>query len=181
MNGVEASVEHILVRAEKLALSMLSARARALIIVLKSLGEGEKTVEQLREACALYGFRCRGLEKALQLLSEWGLVECSGGRCRLTSEGAELSASLADFLRELREYAYSVARGSATEYDVFSHVATPLASTVGVVESYVEDPESINVSLAIHAYVSTLSAAVTSLLTRIRPELVSMIKTVYEG
>ena len=174
-----ASLEAMLLRAEKLALKTLSPTARAVILALKALREGGKKVEELRETCRLYGFACKGLERALRYMEENGLLECGESICRLTEDGEQVAEALHEFARELREYVYSVVSGAATELDVFSYVATPLASAIGVIESASEAPDAIAVALIVHAYVSTLSAAVTAMLARIRPEVVEMLRKAY--
>ncbi len=178
---LDARVEAALVRAEKLALSLLSPRARATIIALKALSGGRKKVEEVREQCVLYGFTCRQLDAALKSLEAWGLVSCGDEGCSLTEEGANLAEALTEFSSELREYLYSVVRGTASDLDTFSYMATPLASIVGLVEAVAEEPESLGVALVLHTYVSALAAAAIGILARMEPGLVDSVRRLYGG
>ncbi len=178
---MDPTVEELLVRAERITLRLLSPLVRAVIVSLKLLSEGAKSIEEVRERCGIYGFKCRLAEKAVSYLESIGLATCGENVCSLTGEGLQLAEALKEVEREIREYAYSVVEGKATEIDVFSQMATPLASAVGVVESVSEDPDSLTIALAIHAYVSTLVVTVSSLLVRIRPSLIDLMRSVYGG
>jgi hypothetical protein len=180
-SSVDARIEAALVRAEKMALSVLSPRARAAIILLKSLSKGRRRLSEVREECMIYGFRCSQLEKAVKVMEAWGLLECGDTTCSLTEDGRSLAQAISEFSRELREYLYSVIRGVATDLDTFSYLATPMASIIGVLEAVAEEPESISIALVVHTYVSALAAAALSQLARIEPKLVENVRRLYGG
>ncbi|MET1102125.1 MAG: hypothetical protein ABWW69_06610 [Pyrodictiaceae archaeon] len=171
------SVESILIKADAKALSVLSPRLRSMIIIIRALGSGEKGVDEIRAECTLLGFTCRGLERAIDKLYYHGLVEKKDDKVRLTEHGRELLEALQVILFQLRDFTYKLLKNEASIDDLYTQLVTPLASIVGVVESFIEEAESLQLALAIHAYVSLLVASLLALLARKKPDLVLALRS----
>ncbi len=180
LTGLSIDIEIILNRADKIALKMLSPRARSMIIALRSLRRGPRPLEDLLAECASMGFSCRAMRLALQALEELELVEYYNNTYRLTEYGVDVADAIYDVISEMRDFTYNTIEGNIDEGRIYAHLVTSLASTIGVVESFAEDKRSLAIALTIHTYVSTLSATIAAFLAEKTPYLIEIIRRISE-
>ncbi|ABM81019.1 hypothetical protein [Hyperthermus butylicus] len=178
--GIDASVEEILLRADRRVLRSLSQRARCMILILRILQTtGKAAREDLRAYIESYGFRCGRLDEIVDMLSFYGVVECNE-YCKLTDVGEDLAAALQEFLESLRSLAYNVVEGVASENDVVASLVTVFASTLGFIDVYVEEPSLAPIYIPIHLYVSGLSTVVLAQLARVSVQVYDVVKRFLE-
>lgn len=170
-------IEEVLVFADKKALRVITPFARCAILLLRFLRDKPQKPNDLMASLEGYGIKCQAIDKTLEYFKEHGVVECNLG-CVLTEFGSELSDSIYNVLDNMRSFAYKVLEGSYDENDVLAELLTPTASSIGLIEAYVEDPSLFPLYLAIHAYISALSSTILSILARVDPKLLITIRTV---
>ncbi len=175
--SLDYDIEEVLVFADKKALRVITPFARCAILLLRFLRNKPQELDDLMASLEGYGVKCRDINRTLKYFKEHGLVECNP-RCVLTEFGIELSDSIHDILENIRSFAYKVLEGSYEENDVLTELLTPTASSVGLIEAYVEDPSLFLLYLAIHTYISALSSTILSVLARADPRLLITIRVV---
>lgn len=178
---IDVHVEDMLMKADRQVLKILSPRARCIVLALRVVEPTGVDVADLEARIESFGFRCIKLNEVLYMLSYHGIVECTSGVCRLTDAGTELSAALSEFLANMRRLARSVVEGSVDEDDVLSSLVTAFASTLGLIESYVEEPSLMPLYLSLHVYITGLSAAVLAQLARVSATVLDTVKRFTEG
>ncbi|BES81431.1 hypothetical protein [Pyrodictium abyssi] len=179
--GIDIHVEDMLMKADRQVLRTLSPRARCIVLALRVMEPTGVDIADLETRIESFGFRCIKLNEVLYMLSYHGIVECMGRVCRLTDAGAELSAALSEFLANIRRLAHSVIEGSVDEDDVLSSLVTAFASTLGLIESYVEEPTLMPLYLSLHMYITGLSTAVLAQLARVSATVLDTVKRFTEG
>lgn len=165
---MDPGVETLLAEADRMALRSISQRARCTVLILRSLRPAPRPlgVESLEAMMEGLGYRCP-VARLAATLERLGLLECgTGGGCRLTGAGRYLADAVNDVVEEMRRFAYRVVRGEYTEAEAVAELLTPSASVEGVVEAYLEDSGMLPLYLAVHAYISSLTAALLALLSR---------------
>ena len=159
--------EELLLRADRRVLRVLSPTARCIVMALRMLSRGEMSPGELEAAVEGYGVPCRALRQALDYLEALGFLECSGGSCRLSREGRELAEALGEVIESARSLLYKSLEGSLSETEVQAEAFTPMISALGLVEGYLEEPSLMPLYLALHLYVSGLSASVLAEVARV--------------
>jgi hypothetical protein len=177
---VKEFVEKMLVDIDRRALKLLSTPARCIVLLLRMMGTSPLELESVQAMIEGYGVRCRNLNGYVRVLESYGLARCHGSKCSLTELGRDLSEAVRDFLEEMRTFAYSVIEGSFEEGDVVSHLVTGFASTVGLIESYVEEPSMLSLYLSVHAYIVLVSSLAMAYLARISPKVLEHVRSFYQ-
>jgi len=176
---VEEYVERILLDADRKILRSLSPRARCIILLLRVLASEPASLNDLEAHVESYGFKCKHMKNVVEMLKFYGLVE-GEDRYKLSEAGEELSAALREYLESLRSLAYSVIEGTVTDNDVMASLITVLASTLGFVDVYVEDPALARIYVPLHVYISGLSALVLASLARVSAKVYDVLKRFLE-
>ncbi len=160
---------------------------RSLVVVVKAVASGASSVEAVLEWCGRVGVGCAGVRSAVDYLVEVGVLDDSGGVLRLTGYGREVADALKDFEEGVSALACGVLEGRYTHADVYAHMLTPMASLLGAVAMVCEEPSryTIRLAMALHGYVSMLTAAVLLLLAARVPEFGEVVekieKEIYGG
>ena len=179
-NSIEAYVEDILIRADKRVLMALSPTYRCIILVLRHLMQGASTLSDVEALVEGRGIKCKSLQKAIDILAYFDFVRCTRANndklCELTSLGLEMASALYEFIESLRSFVYGVLDGTASDNDIVANLVTGVASTVGFIESYIEEPSLAPIYIAIHMYISGLSALVLALLSRVDARVLSIVR-----
>ena len=178
-SNVEEHVESILMNADRRVLKTLSPLSRCIILVLRVLGSRELQPEDIEAHVESYGFKCRNMSLVLSFMEYYGLLRCNN-TCKLTDAGEELSSALREYLESMRSLAYSVIDGTVTENDIVANLFTSLASTLGFVDIYVEDPSLTRVYVPIHVYITGLAALVIAQLARVSAKVYDVVKRFLE-
>ena len=177
---IEEYVEGILLKADKRVLSALAPLYRCVILVLRSLMQGPMSIRDIEALIEGSGIKCRSLNRAIDMLMYYDFVKCSGvgdeKKCELSSLGLEMATALYEFVESLRSFVYNVLDGTVTDSDIAANLVTGIASTVGFVESYVEEPSLVPLYVAIHMYISGLSAMLLALLSRVDARVLSVVR-----
>jgi hypothetical protein len=176
---VEEYVERILLEADRKILRTLSPRARCIILLLRTLTPEPASLNDIVAHIESYGFTCKHIDAAIEILKFYGLVEGEDSY-RLSEAGEELSAALREYLESLRTLAYSVVEGTVTDNDIMASLITVLASTLGFVDVYVEDPALTRIYVPLHVYISGLSALVLASLARVSAKVYDVLKRFLE-
>jgi hypothetical protein len=176
---VEEHVEQILLSADRKILRSLSPRARCIILLLRTLSVKPMNLNDIEAHIESYGFKCKGLKNVIEMLKFYGLIE-GDGSYKLSEAGEELSAALREYLESLRSLAYSVIEGTVTDNDIMANLITVLASTLGFIDVYVEDPSLTRIYVPLHVYISGLSALVLASLARISAKVYDVLKRFLE-
>jgi len=179
--SIDVHVEKLLMKADRQVLRILSPRARCIILALRMIRMEGTSIEELLMQIESYGFKCSKLEDALYMLSYHDIIECDDKLCRLTDAGVELSTALRGFLENMRSLAYNVVDGVAAEDDILASLVTAFASTVGLIESYAEEPSLMPLYLSLHMYITGLSTAVLAQLARVSAQVLDTVKRFTEG
>jgi hypothetical protein len=178
---LEEYVETLLMRADKRVLRSLAPTYRCAILVLRQLVHGPSRVSDLNTMIESRGFQCRSLGKVINMLIFYDFVSCSGKGdekvCSLTQVGFEMASALVEFVESLRSFTYSVLDGTATENDIVANLATSMASTIGLVESYIEEPSLAPLYIPIHMYITGLSTAIIAVLARIDARVLHVVRS----
>ncbi len=179
--SIEGYVEDILIRADKRVLMALSPTYRCMILVLRHLVHGASTLSDIEALVEGRGIKCRSLQKAVDILTYFDFISCtrvnSDKRCELTGLGLEMSSALYEFVESLRSFVYGVLDGTASDNDIVANLVTSIASTIGFIESYIEEPSLAPIYVAIHMYISGLTALVLALLSRVDARVLSIVRS----
>lgn len=174
--SIDAGAEEILIRADRRVLKTLSPHARCVVLVLRLLGSEEISVADLEARIESFGFKCSRLDEIIDMLSYYDMLECRETLCRLSSAGRELSGALNEFLHALRRLVYGAVRGSIDEDMVASSLVATFASTLGLIESYVEEPSMMPLYLPLHLYIAGISTVVLAQLARVSASVLDVVK-----
>ncbi len=178
--AVEEHVEDILIKADKRVLMALSPIYRCVILIVRHLVHGPSTLDDIEAMVESRGIRCRSLSRAIDLLTYYDFVRCvksgSTRKCELTSVGMEMAVALYEFIENLRSFVYGVLDGTVSDNDILANLVTGVASTVGFIESYIEEPTLVPIYIAIHMYISGLSASVLALLSRVDARVLNVVR-----
>ncbi len=166
----------LMLEAIQLSYDVLSPRAKRYIYLLHTLEARPLPAEDIRESCAraLGASNCRGLLQTLRSMEDMGLVEADAQGFRLTQYGQGLAEALRNVEDEVREFIKSALEGRLGKVDLYAHVMTPIASTLGIAEVAVD--EDYIYALALHTYLSTLTATTLSIVTRENPETRELVR-----
>ena len=179
VNGKDVSVELLLEQAVRYSLLVLSPHARSLVMLLRSLTNKPKKLNDIMLECEALHVKCSGLEEVADYLEELGLLERRGDEVVLTEDGAELAASIRDVEYEIADLIKMVLEGLSSDFDIYAHLFTGVASIVGVIEGYALGLP-LKLILPIHAYLSCLSAAALALLARKDKKIIDILEKMFE-
>ncbi len=177
---VEEHVEKILLEADRRVLRSLAPHARCMILLLRILTAKPMGLDDVEAHIESYGFKCARIDRVVDMMKYYGIVDCDAGKCKLTDAGEELASAMREYLESLRTLAYSVVEGTVTENDVIANLITVLASTLGFVDVYVEDPSLTRIYVPIHVYITGLSALVLAQLARVSAKVYDVVKRFLE-
>lgn len=180
---MDPGVETLLAEADRMALRSISQPARCLVLVLRSLRTTSRPmpIESLEAMVEGLGYRCP-LPRLIAMLERYGLATCNAREgCRLTGVGHYLADAVNDVVEGARRFAYRVVEGSYTEAEAVAELLTPSASVAGVVEAYLEDRDMLPLYLAVHTYISALTAALLALLARFDARLSLVLREALGG
>ena len=180
-SSIDLGLETLLINADRTVLRNLSPFARCTILLLRFLRTNSADYDTIVAFLEGYGVRCKNLNRVLDKLVKMGVVKRDQDGFVLTSYGMEVSYALHDIVDGIRLFAYSVLDGRFSVDDVTAEVMTPTASSIGLVEAYVEDPTMWQLYLILHMYVSGLSSAVLSLLASVNAFLLESLRKVVQG
>lgn len=177
---IEEHVENILIKADKRVLMTLSPMYRCVILIMRHLVHGPSTLDDIEAMVESRGMKCKSLLRAVDLLAYYDFIRCiktnSTRKCELTSIGIEMAIALYEFIENLRSFVYGVLDGTVTDNDILANLVTGIASTIGFIESYIEEPTLAPLYVAIHMYISGLSASVLALLSRVDARVLSVVR-----
>jgi len=179
MSGEDVGVETLLEQAVRYSLLVLSPYARSLIMLLRSLANKPKKLNDVMLECEALHAKCSGLEEVADYLEELGLLERRGDEVVLTEDGVELVASIRDVEYEIANLIKMVLEGLSSDLDIYAHLFTGVASIVGVIEGYALGLP-LKLILPIHAYLSCLSATTLALLARKDKKIVDILEKMFE-
>ncbi len=172
---LQARVESMLLEADRLALRVLAPAARKVIVVLRSLAKGEKSVDDILAECMLLYPGCKNLGPTLTFLEKLGVVERrDGDRYALTEFGKSVADALYDIIRDIRSILEGALQGSLNPVDLYVQLVTPAMSMVEIAMDTRSKPELL-LALVTHAYISTLMASALSVLARNEPRFHSVL------
>ncbi len=170
------SASRLMMEAIQLSYDILSPRAKRYIYLLHTLEPEPLPVEDIRESCArsLGASNCRGLLQTLRSMVDMGLVEEAGQGYRLSQYGQGLADALRNVEDEVRRFIENALQGRLGKVDLYAHVMTPIASTLGIAEVTVD--EDYIYALALHTYLSTLTATTLSIVARENPDARELVR-----
>ncbi len=175
-----AVIEEVLVKADRTALRSLSQPARCILLLLRSLSSRMRLTE-VQALLEGQGYKCRSIEKIAKLLEKMGLLECNPAGCALTEAGEELRDAVHDVVENTRSFAYKVIEGGFDESDVLAELVTSTASTVGLVEAYLEEPRLFRLYYVLHLYVTGFTSIVLAELSRRDPRVYEAVLSFLSG
>jgi len=177
-SGLQTRVESMLLEADRLALRVLAPAARKMIVVLRSLAKGEKSVDDMLAECMLLYPGCKNLGPTLAFLEKLGVVERRGGdRYALTEFGKSVADALFDIIRDVRSLLENALKGSLNPVDLYVQLVTPAMSMVEIAMD-TRSKSELMLALVTHAYISTLMASALSVLARSDPRFRSALELI---
>ncbi|HIQ56136.1 MAG TPA: hypothetical protein EYH59_05615 [Pyrodictium sp.] len=179
VNNKDISAELILERAVRHSLLVLSPHARSLVMLLRSLTDKPKKLNDVILECETLRVRCSKLEEVADYLEELGLLERRGDEVALTEDGSELAASIKDVEHEIADLIKMFLEGLSSDFDIYVHLFTGVASIVGVIEGYALGLP-LKLILPIHTYLSCLSASALALLARKNKKIIDILEKMFE-
>jgi len=179
VNSKDVNVESILEQAVRYSLLVLSPYARSLVMLLRSLTNKPKKLDDIMLECEALHIKCTELEKVADYLEKLGLLERRGDEVTLTEDGVELAASIRDVEHEIADLIRMFLEGLSSDFDIYAHLFTGVASVVGVIEGYALGLP-LKLVMPIHAYLSCLSASALALLARRNKRIIDILEKMFE-
>jgi len=129
--------------------------------------------------CEALHVKCTGLERVADYLEELGLLERRGDEVMLTEDGMELAVSIREVEHEIADLIRMFLEGLSSDFDVYAHLFTGVASVVGVIEGHALGLP-LKLVMPIHAYLSCLSASALALLARKNKKIIDILEKMFE-